>query len=155
MGCVFGREASSGRVNEVKEETREGESRKSSKNLNVESGGTVRVGDTQGVDKDNGEEVSNGVTRKEEKVDVDRRSQVEKRRSRPNPRLSNPPKHKHGEQVAAGWPSWLSAHVGEAIDGWLPRRADTFEKIDKVGQLPLSFFLSFVFMKLVCGVFSP
>ncbi|KAH7866044.1 hypothetical protein Vadar_014741 [Vaccinium darrowii] len=134
MGCVFGREASSGRVNEVKEETREGESRKSSKNLNVESGGTVRVGDTQGVDKDNGEEVSNGVTRKEEKVDVDRRSQVEKRRSRPNPRLSNPPKHKHGEQVAAGWPSWLSAHVGEAIDGWLPRRADTFEKIDKIGS---------------------
>ncbi|XP_057500190.1 cyclin-dependent kinase C-2 C-like [Actinidia eriantha] len=42
--------------------------------------------------------------------------------------------YKHGEQVAAWWPSWLSAHVGEAIDGWLPRRADTFKKIDKIGS---------------------
>nr|CAB3455263.1 unnamed protein product [Digitaria exilis] len=39
-----------------------------------------------------------------------------------------------GEQVAAGWPSWLSAVAGEAIDGWTPRRADSFEKIDKIGQ---------------------
>ncbi|KAI8555846.1 hypothetical protein RHMOL_Rhmol05G0205800 [Rhododendron molle] len=135
MGCVFGREVSSGRVNEVKEEEkREGESRKSTKNSKVESSGTVRVGDSGGVGKENGEGVSNGVTRKEEKVDGDRRSHGERRRSKPNPRLSNPPKHKHGEQVAAGWPSWLSAHVGEAIDGWLPRRADTFEKIDKIGS---------------------
>ncbi|XP_058216548.1 probable serine/threonine-protein kinase At1g54610 isoform X1 [Rhododendron vialii] len=135
MGCVFGREVSSGRVNEVKEEEkREGESRKSSKNSKVESSGTVRVGDSGGLGKENGEGVSNGVTRKEEKVDGDRRSHGERRRSKPNPRLSNPPKHKHGEQVAAGWPSWLSAHVGEAIDGWLPRRADTFEKIDKIGS---------------------
>uniref|UniRef100_A0A803KPI4 Protein kinase domain-containing protein n=2 Tax=Chenopodium quinoa TaxID=63459 RepID=A0A803KPI4_CHEQI len=58
----------------------------------------------------------------------------ERRRSKPNPRLSNPPKNVHGEQVAAGWPSWLSAVAGEAIDGWVPRRADTFEKIDKIGQ---------------------
>ncbi|KAI6670973.1 hypothetical protein NL676_005858 [Syzygium grande] len=49
----------------------------------------------------------------------------------PNPRRSNPPKHVHGEQVAAGWPSWLSEVVGEAINGWTPRRADTFEKLDK------------------------
>ena len=54
-------------------------------------------------------------------------------RLKPNPRLSNPPKHVQGEQVAAGWPSWLSAVAGEAINGWVPRRADTFEKIDKVG----------------------
>uniref|UniRef100_A0AA96SJB3 [RNA-polymerase]-subunit kinase n=1 Tax=Phyllostachys edulis TaxID=38705 RepID=A0AA96SJB3_PHYED len=39
-----------------------------------------------------------------------------------------------GEQVAAGWPAWLSAVAGEAIDGWSPRRADSFEKIDKIGQ---------------------
>ncbi|EAZ05068.1 hypothetical protein OsI_27258 [Oryza sativa Indica Group] len=37
-----------------------------------------------------------------------------------------------GEQVAAGWPAWLSAVAGDAIDGWTPRRADSFEKIDKV-----------------------
>eukprot|EP01018_Ginkgo_biloba_P017688 Gb_09473 [translate_table: standard] len=58
----------------------------------------------------------------------------ERRKERPNPRLSNPPKHLHGEQVAAGWPAWLSAVAGEAIKGWIPRRADTFEKLDKIGQ---------------------
>ncbi|KAE8696623.1 putative serine/threonine-protein kinase [Hibiscus syriacus] len=38
------------------------------------------------------------------------------------------------EQVAAGWPSWLVAVAGEAIKGWIPRRANTFEKLDKIGQ---------------------
>eukprot|EP01018_Ginkgo_biloba_P027025 Gb_29735 [translate_table: standard] len=51
-----------------------------------------------------------------------------------NFRLSNLPKHIEGEQVAAGWPAWLSAVAGEAIKGWIPRRADTFEKLDKIGQ---------------------
>ncbi|XP_074590897.1 putative serine/threonine-protein kinase At1g54610 isoform X2 [Curcuma longa] len=60
--------------------------------------------------------------------------QKSRRRSRPDPRLSNPPGHVHGEQVAAGWPAWLSRAAGEAIKGWTPRRADTFEKIDKIGQ---------------------
>ncbi|XP_022725247.1 probable serine/threonine-protein kinase At1g54610 [Durio zibethinus] len=39
-----------------------------------------------------------------------------------------------GEQIAAGWPSWLVAVAGEAIKGWVPRRANTFEKLDKIGQ---------------------
>ncbi|KAJ8768034.1 hypothetical protein K2173_020974 [Erythroxylum novogranatense] len=39
-----------------------------------------------------------------------------------------------GAQVIAGWPSWLSAVAGEAINGWVPRRADTFEKLEKIGQ---------------------
>jgi len=38
------------------------------------------------------------------------------------------------EQTAAGWPTWLSAVAGEAIDGWLPLRADSFEKLEKIGQ---------------------
>lgn len=42
------------------------------------------------------------------------------------------PKATEGEQVAAGWPSWLASAAGEAIKGWLPRKADTFEKLDKV-----------------------
>ncbi|XVF54746.1 hypothetical protein PTKIN_Ptkin05aG0206200 [Pterospermum kingtungense] len=33
-----------------------------------------------------------------------------------------------------GWPSWLMAVAGEAIHDWTPRRANTFEKIDKIGQ---------------------
>ncbi|XP_020221596.1 probable serine/threonine-protein kinase At1g09600 [Cajanus cajan] len=39
-----------------------------------------------------------------------------------------------GAQVLAGWPSWLTAVAGEAISGWVPRRADSFEKLDKIGQ---------------------
>ncbi|XP_042500073.1 probable serine/threonine-protein kinase At1g54610 [Macadamia integrifolia] len=33
-----------------------------------------------------------------------------------------------------GWPAWLSAVAGDAIECWTPRRADTFEKLDKIGQ---------------------
>ncbi|KAF8411919.1 hypothetical protein HHK36_004477 [Tetracentron sinense] len=49
-------------------------------------------------------------------------------------RISSMPNGVEGEQVAAGWPSWLTAVAGEAIKGWLPRRADSFEKLDKIGQ---------------------
>ncbi|XP_058780029.1 probable serine/threonine-protein kinase At1g54610 [Vicia villosa] len=44
------------------------------------------------------------------------------------------PKALEGEQVAAGWPTWLSSVAGEAIHGWTPRSASTFEKYDKIGQ---------------------
>ncbi|PKA66748.1 putative serine/threonine-protein kinase [Apostasia shenzhenica] len=39
-----------------------------------------------------------------------------------------------GEHVAAGWPAWLTNVAAEAVNGWLPRRADSFEKLDKIGQ---------------------
>lgn len=39
-----------------------------------------------------------------------------------------------GDQNVAGWPSWLTSVAGEAIKGWAPRRADSFEKIDKVSS---------------------
>ncbi|PPR88447.1 hypothetical protein GOBAR_AA32242 [Gossypium barbadense] len=38
------------------------------------------------------------------------------------------------EQVAAGWPAWLSSAAGEAVHGWVPLQADAFEKLDKIGQ---------------------
>lgn len=50
------------------------------------------------------------------------------------PSIKRLPRAEEGEQVAAGWPSWLAAVAGESIKGWLPRRADTFEKLDKIGQ---------------------
>lgn len=136
MGCVLGREISSGIVSGAKGERRV-ENYDKSKNTSFESTETDEVSGVKKVGEVNDSaEVKDvdDVTRKDEKIDADGRSKGDKRRSKPNPRLSNPPKHKHGEQVAAGWPSWLSAHVGEAIEGWLPRRADTFEKIDKIGQ---------------------
>ncbi|PWA38717.1 Protein kinase, ATP binding site-containing protein [Artemisia annua] len=49
-------------------------------------------------------------------------------------RLGNLHKYVVGEQVAAGWPAWLSAVAGEAIQGWVPLRAEAFEKLEKVGQ---------------------
>ncbi|XP_073060372.1 cyclin-dependent kinase C-2 C-like [Primulina eburnea] len=38
-----------------------------------------------------------------------------------------------GEQLA-GWPPWLSAVAGEAIEGWLPLKSDSFERYEKIGQ---------------------
>ncbi|XP_043726338.1 protein IMPAIRED IN BABA-INDUCED STERILITY 1-like [Telopea speciosissima] len=49
-------------------------------------------------------------------------------------RLGNLNKNVEGEHVAAGWPTWLSAVAGEAIQGWIPLRADSFEKLEKIGQ---------------------
>ncbi|ESW28989.1 hypothetical protein PHAVU_002G034800 [Phaseolus vulgaris] len=42
--------------------------------------------------------------------------------------------HIAGGQVDLGWPVWLSSVAAEAIKGWVPRRADSFEKLDQVGQ---------------------
>ncbi|KAL8507533.1 hypothetical protein ACS0TY_018179 [Phlomoides rotata] len=50
------------------------------------------------------------------------------------PTIGSLPRALEGEQVAAGWPSWLVMVAGEAIRGWIPRKADTFEKLDKIGQ---------------------
>jgi hypothetical protein len=47
-------------------------------------------------------------------------------------RLRSLRKSLEGEQVAAGWPPWLSAVAGEAIQGWIPLKADSFEKLEKV-----------------------
>ncbi|KMZ76427.1 Protein kinase superfamily protein [Zostera marina] len=58
----------------------------------------------------------------------------ERRNTRNELRIRSFPRGVYGEQVAAGWPSWLSAVAGDAINGWIPRRADAFEKIDKIGQ---------------------
>lgn len=46
-----------------------------------------------------------------------------------------------GELIAAGWPSWLAGVAGESIKGWIPRRADTFEKLDKVTIYPAVLFV--------------
>ncbi|MCI11360.1 putative serine/threonine-protein kinase [Trifolium medium] len=49
-----------------------------------------------------------------------------------HPGLGRVPKAIEGEQVAAGWPAWLSSVAGDAIKGWIPRSADTFERLHKV-----------------------
>ncbi|MBA0699788.1 hypothetical protein Goari_001394 [Gossypium aridum] len=123
MGCVLGREVSSGIVSESRE----------SKNASFESDKKVENVTVPKVDA-SVVEVENEGTQKKEKANGERKQRGERRRAKPNPRSSNLPKHSLGEQVAAGWPAWLSDACGEALNGWIPRRADTFEKIDKIGS---------------------
>ncbi|KAK0607186.1 hypothetical protein LWI29_010908 [Acer saccharum] len=125
MGCVFGRDASAKQVGRKAEASSAEAVRVGRKEDDEEEGSEIKNGGNRKANNDNGEE--------EEAAAAGARRQ-KRRSSRPNPRLSNPPKHVHGEQVAAGWPPWLSAVAGEAINGWTPRRADTFEKLDKIGQ---------------------
>ncbi|XP_073054457.1 probable serine/threonine-protein kinase At1g54610 [Primulina eburnea] len=139
MGCVFGREISSSGPPSGEVVAGKGRGKGGKKGLSVPSGRREKVvvdPVSKSEEEGGGGEVQNGEDTKEEerKEGSRRRQKGERRRSRPNPRLSNPPMHIHGEQVAAGWPSWLSAVAGEAINGWTPRRADSFEKIDKIGQ---------------------
>ncbi|KZV37329.1 putative serine/threonine-protein kinase-like [Dorcoceras hygrometricum] len=49
-------------------------------------------------------------------------------------RIASTPHGTRGEHAAAGWPSWLASVAGEAIHGWLPRSAESYEKINKIGQ---------------------
>lgn len=75
-------------------------------------------------------------------VDAFCQTQIEKRKMEvfqdfsilSHPAWGKVPKCVEAEQVAAGWPSWLASAAGEAIRGWVPRRANTFEKLDRIGQ---------------------
>ncbi|CAM8927876.1 unnamed protein product [Rhodiola kirilowii] len=132
MGCVFGKEVTSSSGVASASEARKEEER--SKSLRVESerklGGVAVAAESKETDV-SGAEVTDNANQ-EGKRDGVEKARNERRRK---PSVSrNLPKHLRGEQVAAGWPAWLSAVAGEAINGWLPRRADSFEKIDKIGQ---------------------
>jgi cyclin-dependent kinase 12/13 len=125
MGCVLGREVSSGIVSESKGVKK----LRVESNRKIEDVSVTKTDTTSSVDEIKNEETQG------EKVDGDKKPKGERRWSRPNSKPSNLPKQTRGEQVAAGWPPWLSAVCGEALNGWIPRRADTFEKIDKVSVI--------------------
>ncbi|CAH8381563.1 unnamed protein product [Eruca vesicaria subsp. sativa] len=44
------------------------------------------------------------------------------------------PKEEAHVAASPGWPAWLVSVAGEALVGWTPRRASSFEKLDKIGQ---------------------
>lgn len=48
-----------------------------------------------------------------------------------NGRLSSKPGGAQGEQTEQ-WPSWLISVAKEAVHGWTPRSADSYEKLNKV-----------------------
>ncbi|XP_042025278.1 probable serine/threonine-protein kinase At1g54610 [Salvia splendens] len=138
MGCVFGKQIQSRPPSGdlvVEREREKDEAVLSGRREKVVVGSVSKSEEGGGGGGGRGEIQNGGQKEEVERKDENaRRPRSGRRRSRPNPRLSNPPKNIHGEQVAAGWPSWLSAVAGEAINGWTPRRADSFEKIDKIGQ---------------------
>lgn len=37
-----------------------------------------------------------------------------------------------GLKTSQGWPEWLCEVAGDAVKDWTPRRANSFEKLDKV-----------------------
>ncbi|CAI9765891.1 unnamed protein product [Fraxinus pennsylvanica] len=136
MGCAFGREISSSGPASGEFVAGKGREKREERSSAVPTSRREKVLASESkADGGGASGIQNGMDQKEQQKDGNARPQRgERRRSKPNPRLSNPPKNIHGEQVAAGWPAWLSAVAGEAINGWTPRRADTFEKIDKIGQ---------------------
>lgn len=36
------------------------------------------------------------------------------------------------EQAAAGWPAWLCSAAAEAVQDWVPLKAEAFQKLEKV-----------------------
>ncbi|KAG0466820.1 hypothetical protein HPP92_017804 [Vanilla planifolia] len=114
MGCIFGRQASSRSSSSLRKEEEAVSSNRKSQAAppNIE---VVTTADA-------------AVPAKE--TSLPEKSIAPRRRARPG----SIPGQAVGEQVAAGWPSWLSAVAGEAIKGWIPRRADSFEKLAKIGQ---------------------
>ncbi|KAH0905122.1 hypothetical protein HID58_044625 [Brassica napus] len=129
MGCVLGRPGSPGSVVSSRIES----NRKEVNNVSVTKTETIQTTSVVVASASTSEEVVKN--HKEENGTRERKPRGERRRSsKPDPRRSNPPKNLLGEQVAAGWPPWLSEVCGEALNGWLPRKADSFEKIEKIGS---------------------
>ena len=48
-----------------------------------------------------------------------------------NGRISSNPSGAEGEET---WPSWLISVAKDAVHGWTPRSADSYEKLEKIGQ---------------------
>lgn len=68
-------------------------------------------------------------------VAVEKGEILHTRRWKLNLRLSRGvPKGIEGELVVAGWPIWLVAAAGNALNRWLPRSVHTFEELAKIGQ---------------------
>ncbi|OWM67518.1 hypothetical protein CDL15_Pgr028381 [Punica granatum] len=49
-------------------------------------------------------------------------------------RIASLPNSIEGEEIAAGWPTWLTSVAAEAIQGLVPRRAESFKKLKVIGR---------------------
>ncbi|XP_068305004.1 probable serine/threonine-protein kinase At1g54610 [Pyrus communis] len=110
MGCVLGTEAA--------------------------SGGSTRGSGEAGRRRRSIEEPS-GVTERVAAVRADKKEVVARQRANRANHTGDFPaieRRKPSPANQEGWPSWLLAVAGDAIQGWTPRRANTFEKLAKIGQ---------------------
>ncbi|KAM2977985.1 hypothetical protein FF2_014866 [Malus domestica] len=110
MGCVLGTEASA-----AGGQRSSGEARRRRRSIEEPSGATERV----------------------EAVRSDSKEVVARQRANRANHTGDFPAIERRKPFPAkqeGWPSWLLAVAGDAIQGWTPRRANTFEKLAKIGQ---------------------
>lgn len=136
MGCVCGKPYA---VDDSKESPRERFSNKTGPDSRAPRPVSSRREESFPVKDrlDNGGEEGRVATLVDKQVNGSVRLQGEsferkREKAEYHPRVGPVPRATEGEQVAAGWPPWLAAVAGEAIKGWVPRRADSFEKLDKV-----------------------
>ncbi|KAL3374199.1 hypothetical protein AABB24_005919 [Solanum stoloniferum] len=106
MGCVFGKIGSDGRT-------------QNSNNRNASDGGVGAPGDEVKITQPPPAAVEAEGPNRTESV-----SEYYSFRTLGNSFATN----------QQGWPPWLVAVAGDAIKDWTPRRADTFQKIEKIGQ---------------------
>ncbi|XP_022137493.1 probable serine/threonine-protein kinase At1g54610 [Momordica charantia] len=109
MGCVLGRQVADGR--------------RGASGPHRSHRTTDHQSRADGVNGDRDKKQVTSAEKQGVRQDVDSLS-IERRR--PAPGLCQ-----RNEQ---GWPSWLLEVAGEVIQGWTPRRANTFEKLAKIGQ---------------------
>ncbi|KAJ6848416.1 putative protein kinase superfamily protein [Iris pallida] len=132
MGCVLGKGGAAGGGGAPPPRRQRSDRHVSSARLSQSSVPTAETGKLEAPEATAAAEVAveKETAAEAEEEEEEEEEQKPQRRRRPR----NVPGHARGEQVAAGWPAWLSAVAGEAINGWTPRRADSFEKLDKIGQ---------------------
>ncbi|OMO93784.1 hypothetical protein COLO4_16677 [Corchorus olitorius] len=125
MGCVFGKQSKSSSSDRRRSKTSAASQPTRTRRRRSSDESSTVVSVTDAVD---------GVDVKEQERP---RQQHQKARHTgdfpvniPGPELRRP----HPELNQQGWPSWLMAVAGEAIRDWTPRRANTFEKLEKIGQ---------------------
>ena len=166
MGCICCKPSA---IEDSRESPRERLSSKASSNLRVAGAASSRREEAYRVkdrfDSNDGrtmliEKQANGSVRLHGE-NVERKRERSEYVVAQHPGLGSIPKAMEGEQVAAGWPAWLSAVAGEAIRGWLPRRADSFEKLDKVcffldsiAKLPALCIMRMLTMKMKMNSFN-
>ncbi|KAJ8532371.1 hypothetical protein K7X08_012294 [Anisodus acutangulus] len=131
MGCICGKPSA---IEDSRDSPRERLSSKSAASLRGQrAGGSSRREEAYRA-KDRLDSIDGKTMLIDKQVNERKREKREFIVATNHLRIGILPKSSEGEQVAAGWPPWLAAVAGEAIGGWVPRRADSFEKLDKIGQ---------------------